>query len=195
VSIHAAGVIRLAARSAGRKLVTVASILLLLAALLAVAGPAIGIATGSWRLLPILSGSMAPRLSTGSLALAMPAPQGSLRAGEILVFNIPIGDHHLTAHRVMRVLNRGRNPILTTKGDANSAADPWRLKLSGNSACIVRAHIPLLGYAVVFARRWGLLLLLGVVVLVSLAGCLRRVWRHPRATADTTAAAHAASPR
>jgi len=167
----------------------------LLAALLAVAIPAAGMATGRWRLLPILSGSMAPQLSTGSLALAMPATRGSIRTGEVIVFNIPIGDHHLTAHRVVRVLSAGRNPVLETKGDANNTADPWRLKLSGNSAWIVRGHIPLLGYAVVFARRWGLLLLLGVVVLASLAGCLRLVWRHPRATAETTTAAHVASPR
>jgi signal peptidase len=168
--------------------------LLLLAALVAVALPAAGIATGRWRLLPILSGSMAPRLSTGSLALAVPAPQRSIRAGEVIVFNIPIGDHHLTAHRVMRVLNGGRNPVLTTKGDANATADPWRLKLSGDSAWIVRAQIPLVGYAVVFAQRWGLLLL-SVAVLALLAGCLRVVWRQPRAIAETTAAAHAASPR
>ncbi len=167
--------------------------LLLLAALLAVALPAAGLATGRWRLLPILSGSMAPRLPTGSLALAMPAPQRSIRAGEVIVFNIPIGDHHQAAHRVVRVLNGGRNPVLETKGDANNTADPWRLKLSGNSAWIVRAGIPFVGYAVVFARRWGLLLL-GVGVLAILAGCLRLLWRQPRAPADSTAAAHGASP-
>ncbi len=195
MSSQAGRVTRATARSAGRILFTIASMLLLLAALLAVALPAAGMATGRWRLLPILSGSMAPRLSTGSVALAMPAPQRSIRAGEVIVFNIPIGDHHLTAHRVLRVLSAGSNPVLETKGDANSTADPWRLQLSGNSAWIVRAHIPLVGYAVVFAQRWALLLLLGLVVVAALASCLRRVWRQPRATAETTTAAHAPSPR
>lgn len=183
---------RPATRSAGRKLATAASMLFLLAALFAVAFPVAGIATGRWRLLPILSGSMAPRIPTGSLALAMPASQKSIRVGEVIVFNIPIGDHHQTAHRVVRIHGSSRNPVLETKGDANQAADPWRLKLSGNSAWIVRAKIPLVGYAVVFAQRW-MLLLLGGGVLALLVGCLRLIWRQPLATADPTSAAHAAS--
>jgi signal peptidase len=168
--------------------------LLLLGALLAVALPAAGLVTGRWRLLPILSGSMAPRLPTGSLALAMPASKQSIRPGEVIVFDIPIGDHHQAAHRVTRVLTGGRNPVLETKGDANKTADPWRLQLSGTQAWIVRAQAPLAGYAVVFAHRWGLLLL-GGVVLALLAGSLRLIWREPPAPVKASVAAHAASPR
>lgn len=192
MSGHTASITRVAARSAGRKLITAASMLFLLAALLAVAFPAAGIATGRWRLLPILSGSMSPRLPTGSVAFAMPASQRSIRVGDVIVFNIPIGDHHQTAHRVVRVLDGGRKPVLVTKGDANKTADPWRLKLSGDSAWIVRAQIPLVGYAVTFVRRW-VLLLVGGGVLALLACCLRLVWRQPLATADRTPAVHAAS--
>jgi signal peptidase I len=178
--------------AAGRRLITAASTLLLLAGLLAVAFPAAGIATGRWRLLPILSGSMSPRLPTGSLALAVPASQRSIRVGDVIVFNIPIGDHHQTAHRVVRVVEGGSKPVLVTKGDANKTADPWRLKLSGNSVWTVRTQIPLVGYAVTFVRRW-VLLLLGGGVLALLACCLRLVWRLPPATSARTPAVHAAS--
>ncbi|HLX21249.1 MAG TPA: signal peptidase I [Gaiellaceae bacterium] len=178
-------------RSTGR-LAAVVSALLLLGALVVLAVPAVGIATGRWRLLPILSGSMAPRLPAGSLALTTRSPEASIRAGDVIVFNIPIGDHHLTAHRVVRVLSGGPHPVVETKGDANTTPDPWRLRLNGTTAWIVRAHIPFVGYAAVFTRRWGFQLL-GVGALALLAVCLRYLWRPERASADTTLAAHAAN--
>ena len=178
----------------GARLVSRASMFLLVTAVLVLAFPLAGIATGRWRLLPILSGSMAPRLPTGALALAMPASHGSVSAGDVVVFNIPIGDHHLTAHRVVRVLSAGRNPVVETKGDANSTPDPWRLRLNGGEVWTVRAHIPLAGYAVVFARRSRPLLVLGVGVLALLAIALRLVWRQPAKGADAKPVAHVGSP-
>jgi signal peptidase len=161
-----------------RRLLASASLVAVIAGVLAVAVPAVGIATGRWRLVPILSGSMAPKIPTGSLALATPAPTGSVHAGEVVLFRTPIGDHHLTAHRIVRVLRRGAHPVVETKGDANRRPDPWRARLSGTTVWRIRAAVPQLGYAAVFARR-GRFLLLAVAALIPVGLSLRVLWRKP----------------
>jgi signal peptidase I len=152
---------------------------LLVLALASVCVPAAGLVTGRWRLLPVLSGSMGSQLPVGSLALATREPVSSVHVGEVIVFNAPIGDHHLVAHRVVRVLRQGARPTVETKGDANTSADPWRAQLAGPSLWTVRGHVPLVGYAAVYARRsWGLLLL-ALAVSILLAFSLRALWRRP----------------
>ncbi len=146
--------------------------------------PVVGIATGSWRLLPILSGSMAPELPTGSLALATPVRLTELHVGEVIAYQAPVADHHLTAHRIVRILTHGAEPILQTKGDANAAADPWNLRLGAPTAWVVRGGVPLLGYAAIYARRaLALILVLLTVTAIALA-VLRRIWRQPATLGD-----------
>lgn len=161
-------------------LARIASTMLLLLALAVVCVPVFGLATGSWRLLPVLSGSMRPKLAVGSLALAVREDLGSVRAGEVIVFNSPIGDHHLVAHRVVRVVERGPHPIVETKGDANRSVDPWRAKLAGRSVWVVRGDVPFLGYASVYARRSSAgLIALVLTVCALLATSLRALWHRP----------------
>ncbi len=149
---------------------------LLLLALAAVAVPAVGILTGRWRLLPILSGSMAPGIPAGSLVLVTPSPPQRIRVGDVVVYKIPIADHRLIAHRVVAVLARGRRPLIETKGDANARLDPWHARLQGEKAWLVRAEVPLLGYPALFAKRaWRFLLLAGAVFLL-VAAAIRRIW-------------------
>ena len=160
-----------------------ASILLLLA-VVTVAVPLLGHATGRWRFVPVLSGSMKPAFAAGSLVLATPVGVDELRVGDVLIYRVPVGDHHLLVHRVVRLDRAGRSPIVETKGDANDAADPWRARLDGSRAWVVRAHVPLVGYASVFAQRLGLLLLSLSIVGVGMTWGLRRIWRVPRAALD-----------
>ena len=174
-----------------RRVLAVTSVLALIAGLAVLAVPVAGIASGRWRLLPILSGSMAPRMPTGSLALATPAPTASVRAGEVIIFKIPIGDHHLTAHRVVRVIRAGQHPVVETKGDANSRPDPWRARLGGSTVWRIRAAVPLLGYAAVYTGR-ARLLVLALAALLPIGICLRLLWRKPRADRDVVIPSHAA---
>ena len=173
-----------------RRLLGGASLLVLTAGLLALAVPVVGLVTGRWRLVPILSGSMAPRIPTGSLALATPAAMRSVHRGEVILFKMPIGDHHLTAHRVVRVLRAGPHPVVETKGDANARRDPWRARLSGSTVWHVRTAVPLLGYAAVDAGR-GRFLLLALAALFPIWLCLRLLWRKPHRDREGVVPPHA----
>jgi len=166
-------------RDAVRKVCGGATSLLLVLTTLILAVPVIGEVTGSWRFVPILSGSMTPTFSTGSLVVATPVPLERLRVGEVVLYRIPVGDHHLIAHRIVRLDRHGGRPVVETKGDANQAKDPWRARLNGSTAWVVRGGVPFVGYASVFARSLGPLLLLLSVVVVGLAWALRLIWRDP----------------
>ena len=155
-----------------------ASLLLVVAALI-LAAPALAGTTGRWRLVPILSGSMAPSFATGSLVVATPVSLDRLRVGDVVLYRIPLRDHHLIAHRIVRLVRGGRSPVVETKGDANTARDPWRARLHGARAWVVRSHIPYVGYASVYARWLGPLLLTLALVSVAVVCALRLIWRHP----------------
>ena len=60
-------------------------------------------ATGRVRFVPILSGSMSPAMQPGSAAIATREPIGEVRPGQIIVYTIPVGDRHVSAHRVVEV--------------------------------------------------------------------------------------------
>jgi signal peptidase len=154
---------------------------LLLAAVTAVAVPAAGRLSGRWQLLPILSGSMAPAIRNGSLVLATRAPLASVREGDVIVYHIPIGDHHLTTHRVVAVVHGGAHPVVRTKGDANTRADPWKARLDGPAAWKVSLTLPFLGYAALLMREpWIAAFAIGLLGITVLLVALRRLWRHDR---------------
>jgi signal peptidase I len=158
------------------RLASAASLAVVVAALGLVAIPAVGLATGRWELLPVRSGSMAPKLPVGSLVLATRKNAASVRAGDVIVFSIPIGDHHTTTHRVVRVLRRKPHLVVETKGDANANRDPWRAQLSDRSVWVVAADVPYLGYAALDLRRWGYLIA-ALAALIPIGVALRRLWR------------------
>jgi signal peptidase I len=141
--------------------------------------PVVGQLTGYIRLLPILSGSMTPAFPTGSLAIATPSPLTHIRTGDVIVFHVPVGDHHVIAHRIVRILKHGADPMVQTKGDANSAIDPWIAHLHGDQIWVVRAGIPLLGYAAVYAKRALAAVLILLAVTAIAVALLRRIWRQP----------------
>jgi signal peptidase I len=150
---------------------------------------AVGLGTGWWRVLPVLSPSMRPTFEAGAVVIAVRAPSSSVRAGDILVYEAPVEDRRVVAHRVVRVVEAGAHPVVQTRGDANNAADPWMARLQDASVWKVRADVPKLGYALVYLRqprvRYALLL---VVVGFALVASLREVWGGQRRAGRATAA-------
>src|SRR5207245_3565389 len=100
------------------------------------AGLLAGTALGSFRVLPILSGSMAPALPTGALALAVPEAPAKLKPGAIVVFRRPLANREVVAHRVMSVVAGQGGVIVESKGDANARLDPWRVVLRGDQVWV-----------------------------------------------------------
>jgi signal peptidase len=160
-------------RSFGEKVAT----FILVVAFAVVLVPGIGILTGRWRVAPVLSGSMEPAIRTGSAVVLTPEPVEAIRPGQIIMYRIPIGDHHLELHRVVQVVSGGSQPVVITQGDANDGPDPWQAKLDAPLVWRQRLEFPWLG---------RILLMLGlplaraicisvVAVIVVLAG-LRWIW-------------------
>lgn len=90
------------------------------------------------------SGSMAPAIPTGALALSVPIEAASIRAGDVI--SVETADGVRITHRVAKADVSGDTATVTLKGDANPIPDaaPYVLRKSER----VVAHAPFLGYAV-----------------------------------------------
>jgi signal peptidase I len=133
--------------------------------------------TGAYRTLTVLSGSMRPAFAPGDMVVASPVSVDSLRIGDILVYSIPIADHHVESHRIVEIISR-RPLIVKTKGDANNGADPWTAQLDVDRVWTVRHAVPYVGQAIVWLRsplqhKITTFLLPAVVALLL----LRTIWR------------------
>jgi signal peptidase I len=115
-------------------------------AVLAFAGLAVGPHVFGYRTMTMLTGSMAPKINPGDVTVATPLAVDDIRVGMIVSYHIPVDDHHVVSHRVVSVQHGpGGQVTIQTKGDANNAADPWTATLQGNTAYQVRAVLPHLG--------------------------------------------------
>jgi signal peptidase len=126
----------------------------------------------------VLSGSMAPTFSPGDAVLVTPEATADVRVGDVISYKIPVEDHHVETHRIVRIISAGRHPVVITKGDANTAADPWRARLQGAKVWRMRAVIPDLGTAIHDLRTpiaHALTMLVAPIIIVALL--LVRIWR------------------
>lgn len=105
----------------------------------------LGSLTHQWRVVPVLSNSMRPKLTVGSAVIVTPMPAADVEPGDIIVFHAPTPPHAITVHRVRKVLEPGPHPVVQTKGDANPVPDPEPTRLVGDTVWKVRAVVPHLG--------------------------------------------------
>lgn len=133
--------------------------------------------TGLYRAVTPLSGSMEPMFAPGDLLVMRPEPLSQVHVGQVITYSIPIGDHHLETHRVIKMLQGGDRPIVQTKGDANSVADPWTAILTGGPVWTVHTVIPKVGWVLLFlAKPWLRVGFLLTVAAFFLAVGLARIW-------------------
>ena len=79
---------------------------------------------------------------------------------------MPPGKSVVYAHRIVSVTGPRNAPVVTTKGDANKAADPWHAKITAQNVDEVIGSAPAIGRLLVGVRGPGqiLLALLGAIV-------------------------------
>ena len=149
----------------------------LLAALTAIATLVVGPVLGLYRTVTVLSGSMRPTFSPGDMIVVSPEPMRDLRVGDVITFQIPTAGHPVETHRLVSILQPGNEPIVKTKGDANTSADPWQAELHGATVWRYRLRLPGFGYPLLALRsrwvHWGTTLLLPL--LLALWG-LTQLW-------------------
>jgi signal peptidase I len=166
-----------------------------LAAVVGLAFFGIGPHTGAYRTLTVLSGSMTPYFSPGDVIVVTPEPASALRVGQVIAYDAPVGDREPITHRVIAIRHAGAQPVIRTKGDADSTPDPWTARLTGSQVWRVRWVIPQAGWAIEWLRqplaRYSLTI--GVPALLCLLW-LRAIWSRParRAAQESTHAADAA---
>ncbi|MDG6110023.1 signal peptidase I [Dactylosporangium aurantiacum] len=162
----------------------------LVVTLLFLAVTAVLAVTGA-RLEPVLSGSMSPTIPRYSLVAAVPVRADSLRVGDVVIFQPPAG--HLPAgtavmHRVVELRDQDGTPVMRTRGDANTATDPWTVDLRSASLYRVQTSLPHAGVVVQFlhntaSRTGGALTWPGILLLAGAAAYATRLLRNrePRA--------------
>jgi signal peptidase I len=139
---------------------------------------AIGPRVFGYQIEAVLSGSMVPTFRPGDAVLVTREATADVRVGQVISYKIPVGDHHVETHRIVRIISGGSHPVVVTKGDANAAPDPWRAKLEGAKVWRMRAVIPDLGTAIHDLRTpiaHALTMLVAPIIIVVLL--LVRIWR------------------
>jgi signal peptidase I len=106
-----------------------------------------------YRTLTMLSGSMRPSASPGDLLIVRPEPTAAVHAGQVLSFTAPLPGAPVVSHRVVSVERDQSGTVIRTQGDANMAEDPWRLRLSGDTAWHLVAVVPAGGRLVAALHR------------------------------------------
>jgi signal peptidase len=140
----------------------------------------VGISADWWRLTPVLSGSMSPGMPSGSLAIVRPVPTSAIGDNDVVVYEAPVPDHRVLAHRVIEIDHDDEGTVLRTKGDANTAPDPWKAVVHGSTAWKVTASLDGVGWLGVVLMsalfRSVLLVAVGAILLRPVIG---RAWRGP----------------
>jgi signal peptidase I len=137
------------------------------------ASVAIGVFTLHLGIRPVLTGSMRPDYGPGAVLFTRQVPTSAIRPGMIVLF-VPPGEHAEFAHRITSVTTAPGGPVITTKGDANKAADPWHARLTAPEVNEVVGSVPGFGRLLVGIRGFGqiLLALLGGAIAVWAGGRL-----------------------
>ena len=122
---------------------------------------------------------MQPTVHAGDVAVLWQVPATSLRAGDVITFYPPGDTSAPKMHRIATLTRGSKGLQITTKGDANNAADPWgKIVLKGTTAYQLVGVVPLVGWPAVAIGHFvaGLLLILAGVLLVPVT---YRSLRHP----------------
>jgi signal peptidase I len=129
----------------------------------------------------VLTGSMAPHMPEGSLALGTPAQAEDLKTGDVIMFRPPppFGEPGglPVVHRVDEIAEVNGIVEVHTKGDANDLPDPWSLDAGRSTIYKVRVVLPGVGRGVEFAGRSSAQVLMALPVLLLAACVLRLIWR------------------
>ncbi|WFR66849.1 signal peptidase I [Curtobacterium flaccumfaciens] len=128
-----------------------------------------------WHTTTVMTGSMEPSLHPGDLVVSKTVAPGELRKGQVLLFDDPDHPGTLRLHRFDSLNSDG---TLTTKGDANPAADSTPVSRSAVIG-VGYLRIPLIGTPVLWTAEHrtaplvalgaGLVLLTGLAVLPAVA--------------------------
>ncbi|WP_369374213.1 signal peptidase I [Streptomyces sp. cg36] len=146
-----------------RKTLSLLGTLLTAVLVVGVIGAAVAWKVQGLRYVPILTGSMAPGMPQGALAVTKPIPHQAVREGMVIAFMPPDPwkpkDGNPVVHRVWRITKSdyGNQLTLETKGDHNDATDPWKIHLNSGIGTYaeVATSLPKAGTVAMAVNRIG----------------------------------------
>jgi signal peptidase len=113
----------------------------------------------------VTGSSMEPVINKGALVIVEPVSPTTVSRGDIITF-----EHYgqMTTHRVIAIdASNAASPTFTTKGDANTVADPEPVHFPGQVG-VYRASIPVLGYVIVYVQAYWRLAVMALAALAFL---------------------------
>lgn len=147
------------------------SIVLVTVVALLLTVPVIGRTTGTFQVVPVLSGSMAPDMRRGDIAIVVPVAAEAVRPGDVILFDHPQIPDRPVIHRVIEVIDDTDGLRYRTRGDANPAPDPWEVNSQARGEMHRRVWtIPMVGLVLLWARTGFARLLVVAVMLFVAAG-------------------------
>jgi signal peptidase len=132
-----------------------------------------------YRTMTMLTPSMSPGIDPGDVTIVTPIAVSEVTEGMVITYHKPIDDRSLVTHRVVSVETGADGAVqIQTKGDANTAVDPWTATLQGDTAYEVQAVIPELGHLIQALRAPVVtqVLLYGAPALLA-GWLLMTIWR------------------
>lgn len=177
-------------RQRGARFIRVVGVVVAALCLAAIAAVMLLSTTNTARLVPVLSNSMAPGMSIGSLAVTVPTPRSDIRVGDVIVFIDPDHPTIRIIHRIVHIYGADEASKFTnwkadeltasTKGDNNPTADPWTVTISAPIIWRMVYSAPHLGEPAIWfqtptIRLWGF----GTVGAGLVIWALVLVWRRP----------------
>jgi len=116
----------------------------------------------NYRILAVMSGSMQPTISTGSLVIIKPVQE--YKDQDIITFKTPNSakKNDYTTHRIVKIESKAGGKTFVTKGDANSADDTEQI-VQSEVVGKELFSIELLGYILGYIKTLPGLLIIVVV--------------------------------
>lgn len=134
----------------------------------------VGVWLAGWQFAVVRTGSMAPGMPAGSLAVLSPVAPGEVEVGTVIEFMDPDNGNRLVTHRVIEVQRgEGGELFFQTKGDFNDAEDTYPVP-AANVRGEVRWHVSGLGRLLVYLQPpWSLMFVVAPFLLVMGARAMR----------------------
>jgi signal peptidase I len=130
------------------------------------------------QLMLVLSGSMEPTISTGSVVGVKEVDDTTkLKKGDMVTFYSPIKKNTIVTHRILEVKGQGQFTEYITKGDNNKTSDPRPVPHSKIIGKYSGINIPYLGYILQFLQsKNGIALSLIVPGLIIIVYNIISLW-------------------
>ena len=112
-----------------------------------------------WKPVVVLTGSMEPTYSVGSVIYYKQVPKEEIKQGDAITFTLK--DNTFVTHRV----NKIENDMYETKGDANESPDPEKVSYDNIKGKVQKLYIPYIGYYINFVGHNMYLIPIVVIIL------------------------------